>query len=213
IEGRVAGTWGDVGVVSFGGSKLLSAGRGGAIFTAREALHQRAKIYCERGNHAFPLSELQAAVVTPQLERLTDRNVQRQRAAQRLCDRLADLVCLRPLDNGPLACQPGYYKLGWQYDDARGAPNSRDDFTTALRAEGVALDPGFRGFALRSSQRCRVAGQLDESRRAARAMCVLHHPALLESEATLDRIARAIEKISRWAAAGRTLRPDPPPAP
>ena len=28
LDGRVAGTWGDVGVLSFGGSKLLSAGRG-----------------------------------------------------------------------------------------------------------------------------------------------------------------------------------------
>ena len=30
IEGKTAGVWGDVGVLSFGGSKLLSAGRGGA---------------------------------------------------------------------------------------------------------------------------------------------------------------------------------------
>ena len=30
VQGRKAGTWGDVGVLSFGGSKLLSAGRGGA---------------------------------------------------------------------------------------------------------------------------------------------------------------------------------------
>ena len=28
IQGRKAGTWGDVGILSFGGSKLLSAGRG-----------------------------------------------------------------------------------------------------------------------------------------------------------------------------------------
>ncbi len=30
VQGRPAGTWGDVGVLSFGGSKLLTAGRGGA---------------------------------------------------------------------------------------------------------------------------------------------------------------------------------------
>jgi dTDP-4-amino-4,6-dideoxygalactose transaminase len=34
IEGRRAGTWGDIGVISFGGSKLLSAGRGGALLTS-----------------------------------------------------------------------------------------------------------------------------------------------------------------------------------
>ena len=32
-QGRRAGTWGDVGVLSFGGSKLLTAGRGGALLT------------------------------------------------------------------------------------------------------------------------------------------------------------------------------------
>ncbi|MCA9270789.1 MAG: aminotransferase class V-fold PLP-dependent enzyme, partial [Planctomycetales bacterium] len=36
VQGRPAGAWGDVGVWSFGGSKLLSAGRGGAIFTRHE---------------------------------------------------------------------------------------------------------------------------------------------------------------------------------
>ncbi len=35
IQGRRAGMWGDVGVLSFGGSKLLSAGRGGALLTGR----------------------------------------------------------------------------------------------------------------------------------------------------------------------------------
>ncbi len=78
VEGRPAGTWGDVGVWSFGGSKLLTAGRGGAIFTADEQIHQRAKIYCQRGNHAFALSELQAAVLLPQIAKLADRNEQRQ---------------------------------------------------------------------------------------------------------------------------------------
>src|SRR5690606_8468971 len=33
IDGRRAGTWGDAGVLSFGGSKLLTAGRGGAVLT------------------------------------------------------------------------------------------------------------------------------------------------------------------------------------
>src|SRR5204862_924383 len=70
IEGRPAGTWGDVGVLSFGGSKLLSAGRGGALLTRSAEFIQRAKVYCEQGNHAFPLSELQAAVLIPQLAKL-----------------------------------------------------------------------------------------------------------------------------------------------
>src|SRR5262249_4920495 len=67
VEGKAAGSWGDCGVFSFGGSKLLTAGRGGAVVTNRDEVVQRIKIYCERGNDAFPMSELQAAVLEPQI--------------------------------------------------------------------------------------------------------------------------------------------------
>ncbi|HLJ09537.1 MAG TPA: aminotransferase class V-fold PLP-dependent enzyme, partial [Planctomycetaceae bacterium] len=40
IDGRVAGTSGDVGILSFGGSKLISAGRGGAVLTSRADVAQ-----------------------------------------------------------------------------------------------------------------------------------------------------------------------------
>src|SRR4051794_16448877 len=43
VQGRQAGTWGDVGVLSFGGSKLLSAGRGGALLTSKADVYQRAR--------------------------------------------------------------------------------------------------------------------------------------------------------------------------
>src|SRR5262245_18803131 len=64
VAGKQAGSWGDCGVFSFGGSKLLTAGRGGAIVTSRDDVLQRIKITCERGNNAFLFSELQAAVFT-----------------------------------------------------------------------------------------------------------------------------------------------------
>ena len=60
VQGRRAGTWGDAGVLSFGGSKLLTAGRGGAMITNDARVLQRAKIFVERGNDAFPLASLLA---------------------------------------------------------------------------------------------------------------------------------------------------------
>ena len=74
IEGQPAGSWGHAGVLSFGGSKLLTAGRGGAVLTQDPTLHQRMRVFSERGNSAFPLSELQAAVLLPQLKQLVVRN-------------------------------------------------------------------------------------------------------------------------------------------
>src|SRR5581483_2288971 len=98
IEGRKAGTWGDAGVISFGGGKLLSAGRGGALITSSAEIRQRAQLWCNRGNHAYPLSELQATVLVPQLERLDGRNRQRTAAVAGLRERLAgDRGCTLPI--------------------------------------------------------------------------------------------------------------------
>src|SRR5437764_2888 len=88
------GAWGryhDAGVLSFGGSKLLSAGRGGALLTRRADVHQRARVALSRGNVVCPLSELQAAVLLPQLARLDERNAARARSVARLTELLADV--------------------------------------------------------------------------------------------------------------------------
>jgi dTDP-4-amino-4,6-dideoxygalactose transaminase len=203
VQGRPAGTWGDVGVWSFGGSKLLTAGRGGAIFTRREDVHQRVKVYCERGNHAFPLSELQAAVLVPQLAALDERNRTRGAAVERLRTALASAPGLTHLANDPAAGAPAYYKLGLQYAPEALGGATRDAFIQRVQAEGVALDAGFRGFTRRSTRRCRRAGDLVESGRASQGMLVLHHPVLLEPAATIDRVAEAIRRTAAGFLVGR----------
>src|SRR6185437_16945914 len=80
VQGQPAGTWGDIGTLSFGGSKLLAAGRGGALLIRDRAVYQRAKLVLNRGIQPWaPLSELQAAVLRPQLRKLPDCT--RRRAA------------------------------------------------------------------------------------------------------------------------------------
>jgi perosamine synthetase len=197
VQGRLAGTWGDCGVLSFGGSKLLTAGRGGALLTRDAAAHQRAKIFCERGNHAFPLSELQAAVLLPQLGPLAQRNGQRAAAVARLLARLENAPGLAARVTALEASHPAYYKVGFLYDSAAAGGRNREQFIVATQAEGVAIDAGFRGFGLRGTRRCRVSGELGASRRAAEAALVLHHPVLLEPLETIDRVAEAILKVLR----------------
>lgn len=202
VAGRRAGTWGDAGVLSFGGSKLLSAGRGGATLTGRAVVGQRIKLFCERGNNAFPLSELQAAVLVPQLALLDERNARRATAALRLLKRLEGVACLRPLVSHVQQSQPGYYKLGFQLlAENLGADGpDRDLFAAAVRAEGVALDAGFRDFSRRSASRCRVVGDLPHSRQAGAVALVLHHPVLLAPDDTIDLTAAAIVKVANgWA--------------
>jgi perosamine synthetase len=200
IEGRKAGTWGDVGVISFGGSKLLSAGRGGAMLTSSPEIRQRAQVYCNRGNHAYPLSELQATVLLPQLERLDQRNQARAAGVSKLAERLKPLSGLRLLNNLESSVFPGYYKLGFQYDSNEFDGLSRDLFVQAARAEGIEFNAGFRAFHLcRSSRRFRKAGELAVATMADSKMLVLHHPALLEGDELIDQVTRGVHRIRAWA--------------
>jgi perosamine synthetase len=201
IEGRKAGTWGDIGVISFGGSKLLSAGRGGALLTSSPEVKQRIQVYCNRGNHAYPLSELQATVLLPQLERLDERNRERSTAVSKLADRLRDIIGLRLLVNRVSSAFPGYYKLGFRYDPEGFSGLSHEMFVRAARAEGIEFNAGFRAFHLcRSSRRFRKVGDLAVATLADANMLVLHHPVLLEGDEALDQVVGCIQKLVDWGA-------------
>ncbi len=201
---KPAGSWGDCGVFSFGGSKLLTAGRGGAMVTSRDDVLQRIKIVCERGNNAFPLSELQAAVLLPQLLRLADDNERRQKAVELLRNDCQGLPRLRPLDlPTDRETKTAFYKLPWLLTGNNDACDSaefeqeRRGFLAAIQAEGVAMDEGFRGFARRTNQRCRAVGDLINARRAAAGTVILHHPVLLEPHQTILRVAQAMRKVAQ----------------
>lgn len=195
IQERRAGTWGDVGVLSFGGSKLLSAGRGGAVLARRADVLQRARLWLQRGVQAWAaLSELQAAVLLPQLDRLDERNARRADAVRQLTNAVATLPALTPLVNSA-AGSPAYYKRGFWYD-AAAVGRSRDDFTAAARAAGVPLDPGFRAAHVgRAPSRFRRVGDLANATRAHDSLLVLHHPVLLGTAEDLARLAATVQKL------------------
>lgn len=204
IAGRRAGTWGDVGVLSFGGSKLLSAGRGGALLTNRDDVVQRNRIYTQRGNEAYPLSELQAAALRPQLKALDERNRLRQETVDMLrreglgTGRLAGLRPFQPRAGDESA----WYKLGLLYESSAFAGLSAAEFAAAMRAEGVALFPGFDALqSIHSRRRFRAVNDLPVSAASRERVLVLHHPILLEGPSTAKPLLTAIEKIRISAAA------------
>ena len=205
VAGRPAGGWGDVAVWSFGGSKLVSAGRGGAVASARDDVLQRVRVYSRRGNDAYPLSELQAAVVEPQWERLAEDNARRAQGAQWLCEALREakvdslVPWVRAFEGR------AFYKLGFWYDASRAGGLSRDAFAAAVRAEGVPLDPGFRALHLsHARRRYRAVGPLPHATAADASVLTLHHsllladrPAILAAAAAIARVAAHGEEIRR----------------
>lgn len=206
VCGRPAGTWGDVGVFSFGGSKLLTCGRGGALITRRDDVVQRLRLYTQRGNEAYPLSEMQAAVLLPQWEQLAENTQRRAENAAYLADSLGDTRGLRMLRSLLAASQPAFYKIGFQYDPAAFAGLPRDRFCEALRAEGIAADPGFRGLHLiHARSRFRAAGELPQATDADARCVTLHHPVLLGDQRDMEQIAVAVDKIRRHATMVKTV--------
>lgn len=198
VQGRRAGTWGDVGILSFGGSKLLSAGRGGALISNRADVYQRARTAFFRGNQLCPLSELQAAVLVPQLRKLDERNQRRSHNVHHLLERLRDVIILRPFLNQVDDSLPSFYKLGFQY--AADHVLARRKFVCALRAEGIAFDEGFHAQHVgRSARRFRQAGAMAVADHAHHGAVILHHPVLLGSEREIDEIALAVRKIDEHA--------------
>lgn len=180
IDGRPAGAWGHAATLSFGGSKLLTAGRGGAVLTDDATLAQRMTVFCERGNDAFPLSELQAAVLLPQLQQLDDRNAQRRRGAERLASLLQQC-------GGPqlLADDTGaVFRAAWRW------PQGRDEQVQLARQAGAPVGAGFRGFYRRS--RCRRPAEMLQCRRAAEQTALLHHAALLGDDPYLEQLAQCL---------------------
>lgn len=202
VQGKPAGSWGDVGVHSFGGSKLLTAGRGGAIVTRREDVLQRIKVFSERGNQAFPLSELQAAVLLPQIPKLAARNDVRWQNVRHLINAVRGQTTFQPVPLPPNGDIPAFYKLGWLLAPSLGAPTDAEaeqirlSFVHVLQQHGLPFDTGFRGFARRTTQRCRVVGDLPNARKAANSTLLMHHPVLLQPPEVIDQVAALLLELA-----------------
>lgn len=78
LDGRALGSFGHVAALSFGGSKPLTSGSGGAILTSDPRIAQRVASYVDRPSDATAFSSLQAAVLLPQWRHLSELVLQQQ---------------------------------------------------------------------------------------------------------------------------------------
>lgn len=197
VAGARAGTTGAVGVLSFGGSKLLTAGRGGAVLTGDASIAQRIRLYTERGNTAYPLSEMQAAVLLPQLQQLDARHRQRWHSVQHLQQQLQGLPGLQLVlspEDAAAGDSPAFYKLALQLSAGRQRADS-EAVSAAARRWGVALDAAFPALhRIHSRRRFRAVGELPHAARLHDQLLTLHHPVLLVPE-LLDQVAAVLRGI------------------
>lgn len=197
LSGKPAGSWGHFGTLSFGGSKLLTAGRGGAVLTSDPRRFQKVKLAMQRGMQQWgPLSELQACVLRPQIEMLSADTARRFEWVQILTRDLNDVPGLVPFRTSDT---PAFYKVGYHFDPERFGL-SRGIFCRAMRSEGVAFDPGFSAHHVgRSPTRFRAGGALPNATRQNESCVVLHHPVLLHDPAAAGLVAEAVRRTYRNA--------------
>lgn len=156
-RGRGAGSLGDVGAFSMQQGKVLTAGEGGAVVTGDPRLYDRlqqlrtdSRRYSEvepRHGHPalvdaggvmggnFCLSELQAALLLDQLDRLEQQVELRAAAAAFLDQELAKLPGLAPLARPQGLERPSVFEYAVRRDPAAFAGHPTSRLCTALEAE------------------------------------------------------------------------------
>jgi len=156
-KGRRVGAIGDIGCFSFQASKNLNCGEGGFVLSDDTKLAERAWSLhnCGRSRegawyeHAalgsnYRLSEFQAALLSSQLQRLSDQTATRTANGQLLTSLLEEVDGIEPRLVDDRVTTHGYhlYILRFRADGFGGLPRER--FIEALSAEGIPCSAGYR---------------------------------------------------------------------
>ncbi len=102
LDGRLAGTFGQIGCFSFNNTKHLNCGEGGMVITNDDALARRARLFADKAwprdeeeryslflGQNYRLNELEGAVALVGLRRLDQNVAARRRAVERIYERVA----------------------------------------------------------------------------------------------------------------------------
>ena len=173
IDGRPAGSFGDFATLSFGGSKLISAGNGGAVLCNTDRMAARLGPILDRPGDTFPLAPLAAAVIGPQLDRLEEMNRARQAAVDFIVKQLNPRLADWQWHSG--ASVSSYYKVAWS------ARTAEERARIVLEAGGSAfpIGNGFRSTSSCSDRRCRKPVSTERADRLSETLFVMDHRALL----------------------------------
>ncbi len=153
---KMAGSFGDIGMFSFQQSKNMTAGEGGIVISNDKELADLCFSYHHYGRVEgrpwyeiyrlgwnYRMSELQAAVLLVQLERLEELNLKRMENAEYLTENLSQIEGIKPLEIDPRITIRSYYLYIFRYDSAKFSGVHRNKFVDALTAEGIPATGGY----------------------------------------------------------------------
>ncbi len=129
FEGRHAGTFGDIGMLSFGGNQTVTCGQGGIVLTDSDKL---AKIAYRLKNYGrdqkntfvhdsigfnFAFSDLQAAIGIAQLKKMRRIIARKQQIRDEYVQGLSDVAGIEPIHVDPRS-EPVFWFTSFLCDDA-----------------------------------------------------------------------------------------------
>ena len=157
--GKYLGAWGTVGAFSLQASKNLTGGEGGILVCDDREIYERAmsmgthpqRLYAELElpefrekidslAFNFRMHSMSAALANVQLKYLEEWSLARGRNARDLYEQVRDLPYLELPPALPETDRHGFYNIPFKYRPGL-LPLSRDEFVSALKAEGVAASP------------------------------------------------------------------------
>jgi dTDP-4-amino-4,6-dideoxygalactose transaminase len=192
LDGRRLGSFGHFATLSFGGSKLVSAGSGGALLVNSPRLAARLGALLDRPGDVFPLSPLQAAVIDPQLDRLAEMNRLRRETALFLERQVnPHLSRWRWLSSRNANDDPAYYKVAWSAESGE----HRQRIIGASEREGLPIGAAFRSMSGCSARRCRKPVATERSDEFGEKLFVLDHRALLVEPSRHAELAEYLQRV------------------
>jgi len=207
--GKKVGSWGDLGIFSFGGIKLMTCGQGGMITTSDEDLYKRCYAITNRGHlpdwtinpygiigENFQLSELQAAILLPQLSLLDTYNQKREEAVRFLDQRLSEINGIHAFTQFPKTDRRAFMRYSFCYKHERFPHMPKGKFIEMLRTEGVPAMGGYTTMLTEPRFQKTFAGyrgDFPNSKLGEKEIVAIHHPFLLENYHVLTSLAQKIK--------------------
>ena len=205
-DGKKVGSWGDLAIFSFGGIKLMTSGQGGMIVTSDEELYRRCYAITNRGHlpdgkvnrygiigENFQMSELQAAILFPQIGLLESYCLRREEACALLDGELSRIEGVEALSQFPKTQRRAHMRYSFY---CKSQLPSRQ-VMERLRQAGIPVMPGYSSAGTDPRLQKAFADLGDDfpnSRRAEQEIVGIHHRFLLNERRVLERLAERIRE-------------------
>ncbi|UCB51645.1 MAG: DegT/DnrJ/EryC1/StrS family aminotransferase [Candidatus Zixiibacteriota bacterium] len=209
-NGKKVGSWGDLAIFSFGGVKLMTCGQGGMIITSDEELYERCYAITNRGHlpdgkvnrygiigENYQMSELQAAVLLPQISLLESYSEKREEACALLDGELSEIDGIEVLSQFPKTQRRAHMRYSFYYRSQLSRKFRRQQLIDRLKRAGIPALPAYSSAKSDPRLQRAFADQGDDfpnSKAAEQEIVGIDHTFLLSKRQVLSRLAKTIEE-------------------